>query len=67
VHAIRTFLLIPLFAFVNAQFLANQHDVRMVFHGSLLLAPRAATSVQRAATSVQRAAHIGTTGCGAHA
>jgi hypothetical protein len=31
VHAIRTFLLIPLFAFVNAQFLANQHDVRMVF------------------------------------
>jgi len=38
VHCLKCFFLVPIFVFVNAQFLANEHDMRLIFTKTMVTA-----------------------------
>ena len=38
IHVLKCFFLVPIFIFVNAQFLANEHDMRLLFTKTMVTA-----------------------------
>ena len=38
VHVLKCFFLVPIFIFVNAQFLSNEHDMRLIFTKTMVTA-----------------------------